>query len=142
MKKIYAALIASALVLFCGIFSGCKMQPLLNPLGGINYCISGKVTNEGTKVANVKVTSNYGYTYTDGNGEFKVLAYVIPPFYVDLYDTLSQVAAGADFHVQLSFDDGNGHKAENKDWKLPKPTSISGNSCKFDFAEGVIKNDE
>ena len=41
------------------------------------------------------------FTYTDEEGKFKVLAYVIPPFYVDLYDTLSQVAAGADFHVQL-----------------------------------------
>ena len=73
MKKILLPLLIAVLSLF--VFTGCG--DILNPEDGINELIQGTVyaQEDATPIPGIKVSSNYGYTFTDSEGKYIILSY-------------------------------------------------------------------
>lgn len=105
MKK---TLIKLSSLFLCGLlvslFSGCK--PVINPAGGINELITGCVTSleDNTPVPGIKVSSNYGYTFTDENGNFEILSYYL----VDNTDSESLSYSRINAYHEIKFTDVDG----------------------------------
>lgn len=77
MKRKRLYLICAAVLLLSYAFLSCKTD--LNPAGGINVVLWGHVYDDtSAPIKNVRVTSNYGYTYTDDSGYFEILCFYYP----------------------------------------------------------------
>lgn len=106
MKCKKKLLICAIALLLSPLFFSCKTE--LNPAGGINIVLWGHVYDDtSAPKKNVRVTSNYGYTYTDDSGYFEILCFYYPN----------------NKKVNLSFSDSNGEFKEIKE----KDFSISEN---------------
>lgn len=99
MKHTFSKL---SVLLFCCfslfLISGCEKTT--NPAGGINELIYGYVNCEGNPIPEIKVISNYGYTFTDANGYFEILSY----YYTETHNSTLSNSETINAHI-LTFTD-------------------------------------
>lgn len=105
-----------------GTLVSCYGMPITeNPLGGKNYllqgCVYGDINGDGEseRIPNIQVSSNYGTTKTNENGEFKILGYTEPENVIYKYNSETEEYNYnvKKIFIALEFNDIDGEKNGN-----------------------------